>query len=147
MGACSEKICKNDKNCELSAMMGSFQKEDQDDPPEEKSIPEEYNYEKDKNKRECRAFNKTQHAACKCVPEKDWQKETELNLKSFYKAHNPEKLDGNGQIKDIADVWKKWKGKESQMFQALATKYKKKAVMIKPKPKPPPYKPPPPLSK
>ena len=45
-------------------------------------------------------------------------------LKSFYQKFNPEKLDGKGEIKDVEEVWKKWKGKEPSMFMALATKYK-----------------------
>lgn len=32
-----------------------------------------------------------------------------------------------GEIKDVEEVWKKWKGKEASMFLALATKYKDKA--------------------
>lgn len=98
-------------------------------------------------KRECGAYEKWQNESCACVVEGDWQAATEENLKAFYKVYNPEKLDGKGEIKDPAEVWKKWKGKETQMFQALATKYRQKVVQIKEKPKPPPYKPPPPLSK
>ena len=45
-------------------------------------------------------------------------------LKSFYQKFNPEKLDEKGEIKDVEEVWKKWKGKEPSMFMALATKYK-----------------------
>jgi len=51
-------------------------------------------------------------------------------------------LSENGDIKDLEDVWKKWKGKEPDMFLALASKYKDKAVEIREKPKPKPYKPP-----
>ena len=29
-----------------------------------------------------------------------------------------------GEIKDVEEVWKKWKGKEASMFLALASKYK-----------------------
>merc|ERR1712187_980427 len=120
---------------------------DDEEDKEKKSPPEEYNYEKERQRKDCKSWEKVQNEACKCVPEDDWQTETETHLKAFYKKHNPEKLDDNGEIKDLADVWKKWKGKEPQMFQALATKYKAKAVEIRVKPKPPPYKPPPPLSK
>merc|ERR1711964_203489 len=69
----------------------------------------------------------------------------EEKLKGFYGKYNPEKLDKSGDIKDVAGVWKKWKGKEPDMFLALATKYKQKAVEVRIKPKPPPpppYKPP-----
>merc|ERR1712003_84564 len=67
---------------------------------------------------------------------------TESALKSFYGKFNKERLDGNGDIKDVDEVWKKWKGKEPDMFLALATKYKTKAVEIREKPKAPPYNPP-----
>lgn len=144
--ACSKKVCKGDQNCKMAAMMGDIGGAD-DDPEEKKDPPEEYNYEKDKQKRDCRGYEKMQKSACACVPKDDWQISTEANLKTFYSKYNPEKLDENGDIKDVEEVWKKWKDKEPAMFQALATKYKDKAVTIKEKPKPPPYKPPPPLSK
>lgn len=144
--ACTKKTCKGDQNCNLAAMMSDI-RSDPEDVEEPKAIPEEYNYEKDKQKRDCRGYENAQKSACVCVPDEDWQLTTDGNLKAFYRKHNPEKLDDQGEIKDIDDVWKKWKGKEPQMFQALATKYKAKAVTIKEKPKPPPYKPPPPLSK
>lgn len=147
--ACTKKVCKGDQNCNLAAMMADIGA----DPPEEeeekksKDPPEEYNYEKDKQRRDCRGYERAQNSSCICVPQDDWQLTTNANLKSFYSRYNPEKLDDAGEIKDIDDVWKKWKGKEPAMFQAMATKYKDKAVTRKVKPTPPPYKPPPPLSK
>merc|ERR1719272_2570151 len=101
---------------------------------------EPYDYEKDKQKRDCRGYELSQKSACVCVPEEDWQLTTDAYLKDFYRKHNPEKLNDSGEIKEIEEVWKKWKGKEPQMFQALATKYKEKVVTRKEKPKPPPYK-------
>lgn len=145
--ACSKKVCKGDQNCKMAAMMSDISSADDDPEEPKKDPPEEYNYEKEKQKRDCRGYERSQKSACVCVPEEDWQITTEANLKAFYSKHNPDKLDENGDIKDIDDVWKKWKGKEPAMFQALASKYKEKAVTIKEKPKPPPYKPPPPLSK
>merc|ERR1719171_387242 len=144
---CSKKICKGDQNCNLAAMMSDINYDPEEEKDKPKEPPEEFNYEKDRQKRDCRAFEKGQNASCVCVPDDDWQLTTDSNLKAFYRKHNPEKLDEAGEIKDIDDVWKKWKGKEPQMFQALAAKYKAKAVTIKVKPKPPPYTPPPPLSK
>jgi len=143
---CSKKICKGDQNCEMSAMMGGFQGDAVEDEPK-KDPPEEWNYERDKQKRECGGFEKWQKESCVCVAEGEWQAATDTNLKAFYKVYNPEKLDSKGEIKDPAEVWKKWKGKEPQMFQALASKYRQKAVQIKEKPKPAPYTPPPPKSK
>merc|ERR1712066_272034 len=112
-----------------------------------KDPKEPYDYEKERQKRDCRMYDKGQNASCVCVPKEDWQLTTDANLKAFYRKFNPEKLDDSGEIKDIEEVCKKWKGKEPQMFLALANKYRAKSVTIKEKPKPPPYKPPPPLSK
>merc|ERR1712217_947142 len=116
-----------------------------DDEEDRKTPPADYDYEKERQKKDCRSFEKGQNASCKCVAKDEWQETVDSNLKAFYKAYNPEKLDGKGNIKDLDDVWKKWKGKEPQMFQALATKYKKKSVTMKTRPNPPPYTPPPPL--
>lgn len=145
--ACQKKVCKGDQNCKMAAMMSDIGTYDDEPDEPKKDPPEEYNYEKNQQKRDCGSYESSQKSACVCVPEEDWQITTEANLKAFYGKHNKEKLDDNGDIKDIDDVWKKWKGKEPAMFQALASKYKEKAVTIKEKPKPPPYKPPPPLSK
>jgi len=146
--ACSKKTCKGDQNCNLAAMMSDIKSEPEETEEEKAAdLKEPYDYEKSRQKRECRGYEKMQESACVCVPEDDWQLTTDSNLKAFYRKHNPEKLDDAGEIKDIDEVWKKWKGKEPAMFQALATKYKAKAVTIKVKPAPPPYKPPPPLSK
>lgn len=133
---CSKKVCKGDQNCEMQAMLAEIMNEPYEDldKKEEKYDPE---------KAKCRGYVRGQGSACKCVPKSDWQSATESNLKVFYKKFNPEKLDKKGEIKDVDEVWKKWKGKESEMFMALATKYKDKAVEIREKPKPPPYKPPP----
>merc|ERR1719210_1331003 len=109
---------------------------------------EPYDAEEEKNKKydpeeaKCKAYNKGQSDACECVAKTDFKSAVESKLKSFYGKFNPEKLDKKGEIKDVKDVWKKWKGKESDMFMALATKYKEKAVEMRVRPKPPPYKPP-----
>mmetsp|Transcript_108422 Transcript_108422/g.188174 ORF Transcript_108422/g.188174 Transcript_108422/m.188174 type:complete len:388 (-) Transcript_108422:175-1338(-) len=133
---CSKKVCRGDQNCEMQAMLAEIMNEPYEDldKKEEKYDPE---------KAKCRGYNRGQSSACMCVPKSDWQDATENKLKAFYKKFNPEKLNKKGEIKDVAEVWKKWKGKESEMFLALATKYKDKAVEIRVKPKPPPYKPPP----
>eukprot|EP00435_Cladocopium_sp_Y103_P028562 s1033_g7.t1 len=89
----------------------------------------------------CRGYNKAQEAVCQCVPKAEVQDANERKLKSFYKKFNPEKLDTKGEIKDVEEVWKKWKGKEASMFLALASKYKDKAVKLKEKPKPAPFEP------
>lgn len=133
---CSGKVCKGDQNCNLQAMLSEMMSDpyDADEAKDEK-------YDPDKSK--CKSYNKGQSASCKCVPKDEFKSATEKTLKSFYGKYNKEKLNSDGEIKDVDEVWKKWKGKEAEMFVALGTKYKAKAVEIKEKPKPPPYKPPP----
>merc|ERR1740121_2939479 len=110
------------------------------EPYDEVDVDKKEKYDPDLQK--CKQYKRGQEAACQCVPKKEFKAATESNLKSFYGKHNPEKLDDMGDIKDVEDVWKKWKGKEPDMFLALATKYKDKAVEMRVKPKPPPYTPP-----
>jgi hypothetical protein len=133
---CSKKICRGDQNCEMQAMLSELMSEPYD--PDEKFDSKKYDPEETK----CRGYNKGQKESCQCVPEDDWQAVTDSNLKSFYTKYNPEKVDENGEIKGLDEVWKKWKGKESEMFMGLGIKYKEKAVEIRQKPKPPPYTPP-----
>merc|ERR1740121_2642711 len=109
------------------------------EPYDEVDVDKKEKYDPDKQK--CKVYKRGQEDACQCVPKKEFKASTESNLKSFYGKHNPEKLDDMGDIKDVEEVWKKWKGKEPDMFLALATKYKEKAVEMRVKPKPPPYKP------
>merc|ERR1712226_1489797 len=90
--ACSKKICKGDQNCELSAMMSGFTN-DVDGEEDKKDPKEEYNYEKEKQRKDCRSCEKSQEEACRCVPSENWKTETEANLVEFYKIHNPEKID------------------------------------------------------
>jgi len=131
---CSKKICKGDQNCDMQAMLSEIMSDPVDEAsPEKGSDPDESR---------CKGYNKAQRDSCHCVGKEEWQFETDSKLKAFYGKFNPEKLNNEGEIKDLDDVWKKWKGKEADMFMALATKYKDKAVEIRVKPKPPPYKPP-----
>mmetsp|Transcript_57847 Transcript_57847/g.149441 ORF Transcript_57847/g.149441 Transcript_57847/m.149441 type:complete len:373 (-) Transcript_57847:129-1247(-) len=132
---CSTKICKGDQNCQLQAMMSEMMSEPYEDVDKDKKY--------DPEATKCRVFNKGQADSCMCVPKDDFKGSVESKLKSFYSKFNSEKLDSSGDIKDVDEVWKKWKGKEADMFLALATKYKAKAVEIRQKPKPPPYEPPP----
>jgi hypothetical protein len=120
----------------MQAMLSEMMSEPYD--PDEKFDDKKY----DPDAAKCKGYNRGQQEACECVGEDQWQDSTNEKLKAFYSKFNPEKLDKKGQIKDLDDVWKKWKGKEAEMFLALATKYKDKAVEIRVKPKPPPYTPP-----
>lgn len=129
---CSAKVCKGNKNCEMQAMFADIV-----------SDPVSAEEEKDPlADRKCIAYEKAQKENCQCVPKTERRSANERKLKAFYQKFNPEKLESDGTIKDAEGVWKKWAGKEPEMFMALATKYKDKAVEIREKPKPPPYTPP-----
>eukprot|EP00928_Gymnodinium_smaydae_P048395 TRINITY_DN3234_c1_g1_i1.p1 TRINITY_DN3234_c1_g1~~TRINITY_DN3234_c1_g1_i1.p1 ORF type:complete len:357 (+),score=114.52 TRINITY_DN3234_c1_g1_i1:88-1158(+) len=133
--SCTQKICRGEQNCQLQAMMAEIMSEPAED-RKEGPPPEKY----DATETKCRGYNIGQKESCTCVPKSDFKVATESKLKSFYRKFNAEKLNKAGEIKDVDDVWKKWKGKEPDMFMALATKYKDKAVERREKPK---YKPPP----
>jgi hypothetical protein len=109
------------------------------EPYDENAAEKDKKYDPEAQK--CKGYNRGQNESCMCVPKAEFKGLTEKKLKSFYGKFNPEKLDSKGDIKDVDDVWKKWKGKEADMFMALNTKYKAKAVEIRVKPTPPPYKP------
>lgn len=135
---CTKKICKGDQNCEFQAVMADIMGEPVDDTPAVDAAPKY-----DPEERKCRAYIKGQNESCSCVVKDEFKPTVETKLKAFYTKFNPEKLDKKGEIKDVKDVWKKWSGKEADMFLALTTKYREKAVQMKDKPKPPPYTPPP----
>lgn len=134
---CAAKICKGDQNCGFQAQIAQMM-----------SGPSfgEYDYEKKPEDKDadpmCRNYDRWQSDACECVEEGKIEETNDKRLKTFYKLYNPEKLDSNGDIKDLGEVKKKWKGKEAQMFLALTMKYKDKAIERREKPKPPPYTPP-----
>ncbi|CAE7269013.1 RAD5B, partial [Symbiodinium necroappetens] len=135
---CQQKVCKGDQNCQLQAMVADFSGDPYDTDKAEKFDEKKY----DPMESKCRSYSAAQSAVCQCVPREEAQAANARKLQAFYKKFNPEKLSDSGEIKDVDEVWKKWKGKEASMFMALATKYKDKAVRIKEKPKPPPYEPP-----
>jgi len=134
---CANKICKNDQNCQLSAMMADISSEPDDD--ELQNPPAKYDPEAAK----CKSYLRGQNESCMCVPNGEAESAMWTKLKGFYGTHNPEKLNKKGEIKDAEEVKAKWQGKEAEMFMALATKYKDKAVEIRKKPERKPYVPPP----
>merc|ERR1719281_1787167 len=106
---------------------------------------EEAEFDKPKGKDhdpQCKSYDRWQSDSCECVEQEKLEETNDKRLKTFYKLYNPEKLDDKGEIKDLEEVKKKWKGKEAQMFLALTMKYKDKAIEIRQKPKPKPYSPP-----
>jgi len=137
---CQQKVCKGDQNCQLQAMVADFSGDPYDKYTER--ADKKFDEKLDPMESKCRGYSKAQAAVCQCVPKEEARSANERKLKAFYKKFNPEKLNDDGEIKDVDEVWKKWKGKEASMFTALATKYKEKAVKLEEKPTPPPYKPP-----
>jgi len=121
---CSNKVCKGDKNCKMmsslsdilgSANLGAEKLEDESPG--------------------CSSFRMAQQNACKCVKEDEWQPAVDKHVTKFFKKYNKEKLNSEGTLKDPDSVWDKWRGKEPDMFYALYSKYKDKAVTVPPKPK------------
>lgn len=133
---CATKICKGDENCMFQAQIGQMMSGPGFDEIDKSS-------DKDRDPT-CRAYDSWQGGGCECEDKEKWEDTNDKRLKTFYKLYNPEKLDDKGDIKDLVEVKKKWKGKEPQMFLALTMKYKDKAIERREKPKPPPYSPPPP---
>ncbi|CAE8733917.1 unnamed protein product [Polarella glacialis] len=133
---CQAKICKGDQNCQLQGMISEMSGDPFDTKKDD--LSEKYDPEAAK----CRGYNAAQASVCQCLPKAEVKDAQEKKLQRFYKKFNPEKLDDKGEIKDVQEVWKKWAGKEKDMFLALSTKYREKVVTMKQKPKPPPYKPP-----
>lgn len=131
---CKKATCKGDQNCDLQAMLASVMSDpaDEDEDPARKYDPDLVH---------CRAYNRYQKESCTCVKKKEYKPAVERKLKAFYGKFNPEKLDASGEIKDKAEVWKKWGGREPEMFMALGLKYKKKSIQKRSKPKPKPYEP------
>jgi len=133
--ACTGRICGNDQNCKLQAMMSDFKYDAGDDEDSKKDPDAKY----DPDVAKCKPYHKGQKEACMCVPEAQFKPAVERKLKAFYSKFNHKKLDRSGNIIDVDEVWKKWTGKEADMFMALASKYKDKAVRMKSNPQPPPY--------
>lgn len=134
---CASKMCKSDQNCMFQAQLGQMMSGptwgDEGNPldkgPDGHTDPA------------CKGYNRWQTDSCECVEKDTWEETNDKRLKTFYKLYNPEKLDDAGEIKDLEEVKKKWKGKESQMFLALTMKYKDKAIEKREKPKPKPFEP------
>jgi len=132
---CAQKKCKGNENCMFQAQIGQMMSGPSFADDGAKHDEKEGSYA-------CRAYDTWQKDSCECEDDDKWEGSNDKRLKTFYKLYNPDKLDAEGEIKDLGEVKKKWKGKESEMFLALTTKYKDKTIERKIKPKPPPYTPP-----
>ncbi|CAE8641892.1 unnamed protein product [Polarella glacialis] len=123
---CTAKLCKGNRDCEAMAQISN-------------SIlngATHLNFEGLGSKEnECESYSSAQSEFCECVLDSERQAAVNRRLESFYSSHNPEKLDRYGELQDPDQIWRHWKGKESEMFFALAMKYKKQAVEKRLRPK------------
>lgn len=76
----------------------------------------------------CKSHRDAQHELCNCVPTKLIKEGATDRLVSFYKAFVPEKLDEQGTLRDAESVWKKWKGREPELYFELTRKYLSQAL-------------------
>merc|ERR1712039_200769 len=65
---------------------------------------------------------------CDCVSFKDAREGANARLTTFYASYSPDRLDDQGNIKGAEDVWKKWQGREPELFYELTRKYIDKAL-------------------
>lgn len=82
----------------------------------------------------CKAFRDGQHELCECMPLKVARESANARLADFYAAHKPDRLDDYGQVRGADDVWKKWRGREPELFFELSRKYAAEAVEFRPRP-------------
>eukprot|EP00933_Yihiella_yeosuensis_P004160 TRINITY_DN1082_c1_g2_i1.p1 TRINITY_DN1082_c1_g2~~TRINITY_DN1082_c1_g2_i1.p1 ORF type:complete len:430 (-),score=82.77 TRINITY_DN1082_c1_g2_i1:90-1379(-) len=94
----------------------------------DKTIFEKRTTAKQERTQRCSSYRKAQQANCMCVPKDTVNSIYEERLIAFYRRYNPEKLDWKGAIKDADEVWKKWRGREPQLLNALNAKYKTQVV-------------------
>jgi len=83
----------------------------------------------------CKAYRDTQHHLCDCLPWKSAKDGATDRLTSFYAEVRPDRLDETGKVKNVEEVWKKWQGREAELFFELARKYSADAVEIRSWPK------------
>jgi len=76
----------------------------------------------------CKAYRDTQRELCECLPLKAAKEGATARLTSFYAAHRPDRLNEDGQVRDVEEVWKKWHGREAELFFELARKYSAESV-------------------
>lgn len=79
----------------------------------------------------CKAYRDALRLLCDCVPVKEAKEGTEARLTAFYAEYRPERLDEEGKVKDIKEVWKKWQNREPELFFELAKKYSADVVELR----------------
>jgi len=71
----------------------------------------------------CTVYRTFQEEVCTCVPEDKFTEHIEGWMIDFYNEHQPDRVE-DGALKNSEMMWKKWGGKEPEMFIALLKKYK-----------------------
>lgn len=79
----------------------------------------------------CKNYRDGLEELCDCVPLKAAKDGATARLTSFYSEFSPERLDQQGNIKDVEAVWKKWKGREPELYFELTKKYNTSALEVK----------------
>lgn len=79
----------------------------------------------------CKAYRESLLGLCDCVPGKSAKDGANDRLVSFYQAFVPERLDEHGNVRDVDAVWKKWKGREPELYFELTRKYSAQAVEMR----------------
>lgn len=79
----------------------------------------------------CKVHREAQLELCDCVPSKSAKDGATDRLTSFYVAFSPDRLDEQGKVKDVESVWKKWRGREPELFFELTRKYSAEALDVR----------------
>eukprot|EP00930_Biecheleria_cincta_P011382 TRINITY_DN114157_c0_g1_i1.p1 TRINITY_DN114157_c0_g1~~TRINITY_DN114157_c0_g1_i1.p1 ORF type:complete len:268 (-),score=77.01 TRINITY_DN114157_c0_g1_i1:130-861(-) len=79
----------------------------------------------------CKAYRDTQSELCECIPSRQVRDGANQRLAVFYKAYRPDRLDEHGGVKNIDQVWKKWQGREPELYFELTRKYMLEAVDLR----------------
>lgn len=115
--SCAKKICGYDDRCMLAA-----------------EAADDLITGGDSHMTVCKAYRDIQQEFCECKLSSEAKASANDRLASFYSAYKPDRLDEHGNVKDVEQVWKKWQGREPELFFELTRKYVVEAVDIVPRP-------------
>lgn len=79
----------------------------------------------------CKAWREVQLELCDCLPLKNAKEGATARLASFYQSFKPDKLDEGGNVRDVDGIWKKWHGREPELFFELTRKYMAEALDVR----------------
>lgn len=80
---------------------------------------------------DCGNYTQAQREGCECVPAVNQDAAIMQSMISFYKVHNPSKLNAEGTRLQDVKVWKQWRPERPRMFLESFWKYRHQAVEIK----------------